>query len=100
MDIESLETKSLLDGKLLFVDDDGVPNQEHCFIWFLWYRKKQQKYRILLKTFSTDKEATINCREKMKKKIKDCEISLGTINIINGYMKLFSEKYIEEFYTN
>ena len=90
-----LEEKSLSEGKVLFVDDWGNLNENHQKVWFVWYREKGEKYRILLKTFTTNKEKILVYRKELLKKMneKNCEVSLGNINILNGSMQLFAEEF-------
>ena len=92
-----VEAKSNQDGNLLILNNEGIPiggYKEKGDIWFVWYRKDNQNYRIVMKSFTTKMNLSIKSRDKIKNNLKfaDCEVGIGTISL-KGKALLFKPEF-------
>jgi len=92
-----VEAKSNQDGNLLILNNNGIPiggYREKGEIWFVWYRKDNQNYRIVMKSFTTKMSLVIKSRNKIKNnsKFAECEVGIGSISL-TGKALLFRPEF-------
>ena len=95
MNKKEIEIRSLKEGNLFKLDSFGSP-VEGSKIWFVWYRPDSTldpEYRILLKTFSMNKEKAEASLEKLLKIYN--EASLGSWDLKTGKFILLKKDFKE-----
>jgi hypothetical protein len=88
--LDKMEEEALDNHSLLVTSYKGTPRSGSRFLWFVWYRKKEEieeDYKILTKTFRTSKEEV----SPFQKPLKDfgCQVGLGNLDMSTGEMRLF-----------
>jgi len=93
--MNKIEKKSLQDGNLVIFDLKGIPLFETSIVWFVWY-KSEDKYKILLKTFNTDRHRVEINLNSLKKTYP--ESGLGKWSLTTGQCCFMKPGFEEEFY--
>ena len=86
-----IESKSFLDGNLFKLDMFGSPI-EKFHIWFVWYIEDKvlnPEYRVLLKTFSMNREKVEDSLKKISQRFE--ESSLGVWDLRRGKFHLMKK---------
>jgi len=81
------EIESINNGKMLVLNENGIPQSEMENVWFIWYRNtNDNSYRILLKTFTTKKENLKDIKYALEKKFT--QVGFGKWDMSNGRLSL------------
>ena len=85
--MNNIEKKSIINGNIVVVDPKGKAYSKTNPIYYVWYKKENEDYKILLKTFNCNKKNVEEKKEKIKEKIKG-NVGIGILDINNQRMDL------------